>query len=148
MTAHVWPATLERFMLERFPLVLQPVLRHIFLTPTSCFVSQRSFLRKTNYCNLNGQTPHETIYGHKKKVCLKQNISIGSNCMEYGHFMLHFTTFHNVYIYIYRYIYSYIYICEMPTKASNGLQIVKSLKMCFLRWDTISWVCWYRLFEQ
>ena len=56
--------------------------------------------------------------------------------MEYGHFMLHFTTFHNVYIYID--IYIHIYMCEMPTKASNGLQIVKSLKMCFLRWDTIS----------
>ena len=43
---------------------------------------------------------HETIYGHKKKVCLEQNISIGSRCMELGHFMLHFPTFHNVSIYI------------------------------------------------
>ena len=36
------------------------------------------------------------IYGHKKKGCLEQNISIGSHCMELGNFMLHFTTFHNV----------------------------------------------------
>ena len=33
------------------------------------------------------------IYGHKKEVCLEQNISIGSHCMEWSHFMLHFTTF-------------------------------------------------------
>ena len=26
------------------------------------------------------RVPHETKYGHKKKVCLEQNISIGSHC--------------------------------------------------------------------
>ena len=46
------------------------------------------------------QAQYETIYGHKKKVCLEQNISIGSHCMEQDHFMLHFTTFHNVSIYV------------------------------------------------
>ena len=35
-----------------------------------------------------------------KKVCLEQNISIGTHCMAQGHFMLHFTTFHNVSIYM------------------------------------------------
>ena len=42
------------------------------------------------------RAPHETIYGHKEKMCLEQNIFIGSHCIEKGHFMLHFTTFHNV----------------------------------------------------
>ena len=40
------------------------------------------------------------MYGNKRKVCLEQNISIGSHCMELGHFMLHFTTFHNVSMYV------------------------------------------------
>ena len=48
------------------------------------------------------------MYDHKKKVCLQQNISIGSHCMELGHFMLHFTSFLNVSMYM-----------KMPTKASN-----------------------------
>ena len=43
----------------------------------------------------------------QKKVCLEQNIFIGLHCMEQGHFMLHFITFHNV------------YIREITTKASN-----------------------------
>ena len=34
------------------------------------------------------------LHGHKKKVCLEQNISIGS------HLLLHFTTFHNVSIHV------------------------------------------------
>ena len=46
------------------------------------------------------RAPHETIYGHKKKVRLEQNISIGS-------FNASFHNFHNVSIY------------EMMTKASN-----------------------------
>ena len=41
-----------------------------------------------------------TIYGHKKKVCLEQTISVGSIVWNLGHFMLHFTTFHNVSIYV------------------------------------------------
>ena len=28
------------------------------------------------------KTPHKAIYGHKNKVYLEQNISIGSDCME------------------------------------------------------------------
>ena len=28
------------------------------------------------------RAPHEAKYGHKEKVCLEQNISIGSHCME------------------------------------------------------------------
>ena len=56
------------------------------------------------YC----KAQHKTIYGHKKKVYLEQNIiSIASHCMELGHFMLHFTIF---------IMFSY----EMQTKASNG----------------------------
>ena len=27
------------------------------------------------------RAPHKTIYGHKKKVYLEQNISFGSHCM-------------------------------------------------------------------
>ena len=37
--------------------------------------------------------PYQTIYGHKKSVCLKSSISIGSYYMELVHFMLHFTIF-------------------------------------------------------
>ena len=28
-------------------------------------------------CNLMLRVPNETIYGHKKKVCLEKNVSIG-----------------------------------------------------------------------
>ena len=52
----------------------------------------------------NWRAPHETIYGHKKKVCLVQNISIGS-------FQASFHKFHNV---------SKDVKCEMTTPASNG----------------------------
>ena len=33
-------------------------------------------------CHLMLNVSHETIYGHNKKMCLEQNISIGSHCME------------------------------------------------------------------
>ena len=53
---------------------------------------------------------HETIYGHKKKVCLEQNVSIGSivgnkviSCFISPLFMV------------------FLYIREMTTKANNGL---------------------------
>ena len=36
---------------------------------------------------------HMRPYMVKKKVCLEQNISIGSHCMEKGHLILHFSTF-------------------------------------------------------
>ena len=39
------------------------------------------------------RAPHETIYGHKKKMCLEQNISIGS-------FHASFHNFYNVFVYV------------------------------------------------
>ena len=46
------------------------------------------------------RAPHETIYSHKKKVCLEKKP------FPLGHFMLHIIMF---------------LICQMTTKASNGI---------------------------
>ena len=51
---------------------------------------------------------HETIYGHKEKVCLEQNISIGSQLYGIRSF---YASFHH---------FSYFYIRQMTTKTSNG----------------------------
>ena len=57
--------------------------------------------------NFTEVAPHETTYGHKKYVCLAQNISIGS-------FHASFHNFH---------IVSIFYISEMTTKASNAHEV-------------------------
>ena len=44
-------------------------------------------------CSISLKTPHKTIYGHQKKVCLEQIISIGS-------FHAPFQNFHSVSIYM------------------------------------------------
>ena len=57
---------------------------------------------------LHWRAPHMTIYGHKKKVCLEPNISIGS---------FH-ASFHN---------FHYVSIYEMTTKASNGENVTSAI---------------------
>ena len=58
------------------------------------------------------------IYGQEKKVCLEQNISIGSHCMEKGHFLFHFLTFLCVH-----------QIPVTPTKAINDIFLSRCFEM-------------------
>ena len=56
------------------------------------------------------RAPHETIYGHKKKVCLGKTFPL-------GHFMLHFITF---------------LICQMTEKASNASKSMNALQIMII----------------
>ena len=71
-----------------------------FSTTRSSGVRHNRGLSSGSASSYINRAPHDTIWPQKEGVCLEQNISIGSNCMAQGHFMLHFTTFHNVSIYV------------------------------------------------
>ena len=71
-----------------------------FSTTRSSGVRHNRGLSSGSASSYINRAPHDTIWPQKEGVCLEQNISIGSHCMAQGHFMLHFTTFHNVSIYV------------------------------------------------
>ena len=49
-------------------------------------MSRNKWLVRVHQCHLMFEGPHEIIYGHKKKVCLEQNISTGSFYASFHNF--------------------------------------------------------------